>query len=445
MQLPFKQGVSFKLVLVAGVGAVGLMTSGARAQEAAPAETAPAATGASPEPAAAAAAPATPPAPPAAATPAPPPPMMPPPPPAAMAAPAMAPEVPLKEEPVPIKTVFGLRTSGRIQGGSDPKKLNDVSLDTLYLEARFSGSLDKYFGWQANFNGNAKPAGSSGPANIMDMILKIDADDAFHVWAGRLLVPSDRSNFSGPFFMSPWNYPGVYSVGGRGGFIGPKTGATGRDDGVVVWGEVLKGKGKYFLGAFNLDNVQQSPLYSGRINIALLGEEPGFWGSSTYYGDKDIVAIGGAYQYQKHGSGTIDPTLNGDANLSIVMGDLLAEKNVPGAGTFSLEGTYYHFDKNYQLPDCSPATGPCSYPKQAFYVLASFLTADYLGIGKLQPLVRWQQTTPQNGGTKWTMLDAFVTYVIHAYDLKLTAGYQRTDLGNSVVGNAIQVGFQIQE
>ena len=344
----------------------------------------------------------------------------------------MGPEAPLKREPTPIKTVFGLRTSGRIQGSSDPKKMNDISLDTLYLEARFSGAVDKYFGWQANFNGNAKPATTSGSASIMDMILKVDIDDAFHVWAGRLLVPSDRSNFSGPFFMSPWNYPGVYSVGSLGGFIGPKTGATGRDDGVVVWGQFVGGKAKYFLGAFNLDNVQQSPLYSGRINIALLGEEPGFWGSSTYYGGKDIVAVGGGYQYQKNGSDVIVPAVNGDTNLNIVMGDLLAEKKLPGAGTFSLEGTYYHFDKG------QPA-------KQAFYVLASFLTEGYLGVGKLQPLVRWQQTSPQSGGTKWTMLDAFVTYVIDDYFLKLTAGYQRTDLGNSVVGNAIQVGFQIQE
>jgi hypothetical protein len=43
------------------------------------------------------------------------------------------------------------------------------------------------------------------------------------------------------------------------------------------------------------------------------------------------------------------------------------------------------------------------------------------------------------------MLDAFLTYVIYGYNLKLTGGYQRTDLGNSVVGNAIQVGFQMQE
>ena len=344
-------------------------------------------------------------------------------------APPIAPEVPLTKAPAAISTNFGLRVGGRVQGSSDPKKLNDASLDTIYLEARFGGTLNKYFGWQANFNGNGKPAGSSGTANVMDLILKLDLDDAFHVWAGRLLVPSDRSNFSGPYFMSPWNYPGVYGST----FIGPKTGSNGRDDGVVAWGNILEGKAKYFLGAFNLDNAAQSPLYSGRINIALLGTEPGFWGNSTYYGDKDIVAIGGGFQYQKKGSGTVDPlTLVGDHDLTNIMGDLLVEKSLPGAGTFSLEGAYYHFDKGQPT-------------KQAFFALASFLTADYMGVGKLQPLVRWQQTSPQSGGRKMTILDAFVTYVIHSFDLRLAVGYQRTDFGNSTTGNAVQIGLQMQE
>jgi len=423
MKRPLEFGRCYREVILGCLGLVALTTTQAWAQESAPQLAAPPpATVQSAEPDSPA--PSMPPTP--TALPAPPP-LAPPP---EVATPAAT--DPLKKEIVPIKANFGLRVSGRVQGGSDPKKLDDVSLDTIYLEARFSGALNKYFAWQANFNGSAKPAGSSGPASIMDLILKLDLADEFHIWAGRLLVPSDRSNFSGPFFISPWNYPGVYSVGAAGGFIGPKTGANGRDDGVVVWGQFLGGKAKYFLSSFNLDNVAQSPLYSGRVNIALLGEEPGLWGSSTYYGDKDIVAIGGGFQYQKYGSGTIDPkTLNGDLDLKVFLADLLAEKTLPGAGTISVEGAYYHFDVG------QPA-------KQAFYVLGSFLT-DYVGVGKLQPLVRWQQTSPQSGGSKWTMLDAFVAYVIYGYNLKLMAGYQRTDLGNSIVGNAIQVGFQMQE
>jgi hypothetical protein len=425
MQVPFELGRRYRVIAFSCLSTAVLVTTVAKAEET-PAAAPPAAPAVeAAEPAAAPAAPPAP-APEPVAVPAP------------VAAPApevvAAPEPaePLKKDMSPIKTAFGLRVAGRIQGATDPKKMNDMSMDSIYLEARFAGSLNKYFGWQANFMGSGKPAGSSGTAAIEDLILKVDFMDELHVWAGRLLVPSDRSNFSGPFFMSPWNYPGVYSVGGLGGFIGPKTGAAGRDDGVVVWGDVMGGKAKYFLGAFNLDNVAQKPLYSGRINIALLGEEPGFWGSSTYYGDKDIVAIGGGFQYQKDGSGTIDPaSLNGTMDLKVFMGDLLAEKKIAGAGTVSLEGAYYHFDKG------QPA-------KQAFYVLGSFLT-DYVGVGKLQPLVRWQQTSAQSGGSKWTMLDAFVSYVIYGYGLKFAAGYQRTDLGNSVVGNAIQLAFQMQQ
>ncbi len=420
MKLPIGLGERYPVIAITSLSVIMLAEATVWAEEPAPAAAVPSgATESAPMPPE----PAQPPAPAPVAPPAP----------AAMAPPPPPPpSEPLKKDVVPIKAVFGLRVAGRIQGDSDPKKLNDVSLDSLYLEARFSGALNKYFAWQANFNGNAKPAGSSGPASIMDLILKLDLVDEFHVWAGRLLVPSDRSNFSGPFFMSPWNYPGVYAVGTAGAFIGPKTGANGRDDGVVAWGQFVGGKAKYFLGAFNLDNVGQHPLYSGRVNVALLGDEPGFWGSSTYYGEKDIVALGGGFQYQKNGSGTIDATtLNGDTDLKVFIADLLAEKNLPGAGTVSLEGAYYHFDKG------QPA-------KQAFYVLGSFLT-NYVGVGKLQPLVRWQQASPQAGGDSWKILDALVSYVIYGYNLKLSAGYQRTDLGGSVVGNAIQVGFQMQE
>ena len=42
----------------------------------------------------------------------------------------------------------------------------------------------------------------------MDAIISFDLMDEFHVWAGHLLVPVDRANASGPFFMIPWNYPG---------------------------------------------------------------------------------------------------------------------------------------------------------------------------------------------------------------------------------------------
>ena len=56
---------------------------------------------------------------------------------------------------------------------------------------------------------------------------------------------------------------------------------------------------KYYAGAFDLHGAPDSPLYSGRINLGLLNPEPGYYHSSTYYGGKDILAIGVARPVQE--------------------------------------------------------------------------------------------------------------------------------------------------
>ena len=64
-----------------------------------------------------------------------------------------------------------------------------------------------------------------------------------------------------------------------------------------------------------------------------------------------------------------------------------------------------------------------------------------IGIGKLQPLVRWQQTTDPS----WKILDAYVTYVIDEYFLRFAVGYEHTDFGGGTTnGNAILLGAQMQ-
>jgi hypothetical protein len=79
--------------------------------------------------------------------------------------------------------------------------------------------------------------------------------------------------------------------------------------------------------------------------------------------------------------------------------------------------------------------------KNFFYVLGSWLTPQPIGIGKLQPLVRWQQTTDPS----WKILDAYVTYVIDEYFLRFAVGYERTDFGGGTsAGNAILLGAQMQ-
>lgn len=71
----------------------------------------------------------------------------------------------------------------------------------------------------------------------------------------------------------------------------------------------------------------------------------------------------------------------------------------------------------------------------------SYLLPWKLGVGKLQPSFRYHATFETERATQ----DAFVTYVVDQYFARFQAGFQRTDYGGGVIGNAIQLGVQAQK
>jgi len=340
---------------------------------------------------------------------------------------------------------FGVRVGFRLQDPDQLKKMSEVHLDSgaydTVVEARFHGAVTDNFSWVANFNANLL-AGTLGAAsgtvamnsvgvptyatlNVMDLIAQYKACDEFQIWAGRLLVPSDRFNFSGPFFTIPWNYPGFYP---NGAVVLPHTGATGRDQGITVWGNALDAKLKYYGGAYGLDQGSPvstvpalgNPYYSGRVSYTLQGSEPGYFGSSTYYGAANVVTIGVAGQYQKDGTSATQ-----DAGL--FMADAMVEENVTGVGTFTGIGQYYHFS--------NPST-----PQDAYFIMLSYLTPNpVFGPGKLQPMVRLQETF--NPG--WTLFDAALAYVFKDYSGRVVLTYQHGEM-SPLTTNSLQLGIQLQ-
>ena len=342
------------------------------------------------------------------------------------AVPAEAAAAPPVAEKPKVNIGVWLRSALRFQNANGRKKLDDQSL-SYYAELHLSGSIYDKVNYTVNFNVANAPNDYPGTVHLMDAIAQFEPLDEFNVWMGQMLVPSDRSNFSGPFFMSPWNYPGVYAVGPGlpVTFIGPAEGPAGRNAGATVWGDFGKGLLKYYAGVFNLTDVAQRPLYSGRLNVSPIGKEPGFYNSSSYYGDKDVLAVGVGAQYQKNGS----VAAAGVDDFSEVNADVLAEFKV-GDTVLTGEGAFYHFGGNYNSAD------------NAFYLLGSVLTPK-VGPGSFQPLLRYQWAKKDAPDTKMSMIDAQLAYVVRPYALRGLVNYQRTNMDHGNIGNAIQVGVQL--
>jgi hypothetical protein len=339
---------------------------------------------------------------------------------------AVAPPPPPKEldpRKSPMSMNTWLRLGGVGQNFGEPKKINRFSGDAE-LDILLSGQIVEMIGLTANLVanfGNVTPEGTiTGDVNVMDLIAKFDLHDAFHFWAGRMLVPSDRSNFSGPWFIAPWKYPGFFKPFSAP--VGPRQGPNGRNDGATVWGQAGGGIFKYYAGVYDLWDSNARPLLSGRLSLSLLNPEPGYYGSSTFYG-KDLLGIGVAAQFQKAAAG-------GTTDYGEINADILFEKELKGAGVIDIEGAFYKYFGDVN--------------DYSYFALISYLTPMKIGPGALQPLVRLQQNRPTDGDKSWTLVDAQLGYIIDTYAARIALGYQYQNVDN-VKGNQIFLGVQLQK
>ncbi|MEP6654525.1 MAG: hypothetical protein ABJA82_14280, partial [Myxococcales bacterium] len=347
----------------------------------------------------------------------------------------------------PIDVGAWTRIGGVFQNGSDASKVDDFHMNSTYVELHAGGKIHKNVGVTLNLNADwsnygKSPSGTS-PVSVMDAIISFDFMDEFHVWAGRLLVPVDRANASGPFFMIPWYFPGGLSAGGAKADGGPHEGPSGRNNGAVVWGDINGGQLTYLAGVFDNGDVATSPLYSGRLRLALWDKEPGFWGNASYFGDKDLLSIGLGGQYQKHGSSFTSmatatmASVTTDKDWGEVNADVLLEKKLGGGSFVTAEAAYYY--RNVLDSGLSGIN-----IDQSAYVLLAYATPT-IGVGSIQPMVRyqWMHAKAPSGAdipAPWN-IDAGVSYLIKGPALRVSATYSHTDIGD-LTANAIQLGAQ---
>jgi len=302
----------------------------------------------------------------------------------------------------------------------------------IFSWLRFSGNLDlNYGGTGANLTGHI---------DVLDAVAQFEPSELFNVWIGRFLPPTDRANLSGPYYQNDWFYP-VQSN------LYPAIYA-GRADGAAIWGQVNKGQFKYQAGVFETNGAPgttfEQSIYALRAVYNFLDPEPGYYNSSTYYGTKSVLALGGVIQYEKLPDTVAGGVAVTNNKLIAFNFDLLFEKPLP-AGTISLEGAYYNFDQG-------SGTTPAALGKQgsSFWVLAGFLFPSKVGPGRIQPVARVQDFMPTSvtgvpTPSSTVTIDGGLNYILDGHNARVALVVQNSN-GPATPGvTTVQLGIQFQE
>jgi hypothetical protein len=328
-------------------------------------------------------------------------------------------------------------SNGAPNGGSS----TDFNLDSIRLYV--NGQLTKEIG--ATFNTERD---SNGNIQVLDGYARFQFRDEFNIWVGRMLPPSDRSNLDGPYYLSSYNYPGVVSQ--------YPAKFDGRDDGATVWGKLFNKRLTYAFGAFDghnriegASNQGDNPLFAGRIvyNFWDVEDNPGYYESSTYYGSANILTIGLVGQSQKDGVGTIGKS--GDYTAWNVDG--LLEKKAFNGGAVTLEGAYYHYDTGGVLDVAGNFNGAGATANvggltqgQAYLVSAGILFPQEVGIGKFQPVVRYQEFDASLTHIDTRQVDASVNYIIKGHKARLSLDYAHVQTTGQHDSDQVTGGLQLQ-
>ena len=356
-----------------------------------------------------------------------------------------------------------LRTSFNSVGPEGvPKGGNYFAIDNLRVY--FTGYVTRVIGYEVSTDitgaGNVGFTDSTG-ANIglPDTIHLLDADARFefneyvNFWVGRFRAPADRSSLSGPFFINGWDYPFVSKY--------PNVFLL-RDDGAAYWGEwepafggqlkwqfgIFNGQGResagndWPLGPANAPNTNGDPAFAMRVAVNFLDPEPGYYNFSTYYGTKDICAIGFALQTQADAVADAEHHVGSFTGWNV---DFLLENKMTSWGSGTFEAAYYDYAVGGDV--ASPIAG------LAGFVFAGWLLPQEIGCcgvyGHFRPFVRYQKydyDSPAAAASAKEFsegVDVGVEYVIKGHNARFTNFFGTRDLVGGPREDIYRCGLQL--
>ncbi len=323
-------------------------------------------------------------------------------------------------------------------GATNNQWSNDFALDNARLY--FNGQIHKYL--KVEFNTDCQTCSNGGEVRVLDAIGKFEYNSMVNLWVGRMLVPGERREMNGPF------YSGIYQTFGAGTPFEPadynltiqnngtSAGSFGRDDGATVWGAAFNDRFQYAFGFFRGlrggANVSDNPTFAQKLsyNFWEVEKNPGYYTSGTYYGKGgDILTVSANNQYQSQGAGSVVTP----GNFRGTGVDVLMEKILPNKAVVTLEGDYKNYGisgGDYNAIQNSTPPGVANFNMfagQAYDVSAMYMFPQKIGIGLIQPYLRYVNVNP-NGSSDRNSYQTGINYVIDGHNAVVSLNYLYGDL-----------------
>ncbi len=185
----------------------------------------------------------------------------------------------------PVTVGAGLQTSYAHSEPDGGKTTDNFELDhaRIYINGTVTENIKFMF--------NTDYDSVTNKIGVLDAVAQFSLSPELNIWAGRFLEPSDRANLYGPFYSHEWL---PFTDGVQDGYAGIYQ---GRDNGVMYWGDFGKML-KVSAGAFDGQSSTGRPqvLGAARVQLDFWDKEDGYYLNVTYYGDKNLLAFGGATQ-----------------------------------------------------------------------------------------------------------------------------------------------------
>lgn len=315
-----------------------------------------------------------------------------------------------------------------VEDGSDDGDLHDFQLRRVYLSV--AGRLTPRLGLFAHVATDrlgqdgldVSSVGLGSGLAIRDAWIVFELSDAVKVQAGRMYVPFTRafgteSTFTLLTLDIPWTQGGV-----RGSPFYP--GKVGRDDGVVLWGNVAGNRLQYRFGVAEgvegAGNPSDELRASGRVSWNFLEPETAWFNRGTYLGKKRVLAIGAGFDSQD------DLTLDGRPGEDYSAWTVDAFFDHPlgqGAGTVEAAWVESRNTPNaVAFTSLAPGDDHSTAYLQAGYLLPQWSATP----GRWQVYGRYERLDV-DGSSDTSFTSAGVSWLLDGHAHKLTLDWTRID------------------